>query len=96
MLEQRELTFEGENTNSAAGGGLFVGYGINRKVTLFAQADGETDAFGTIVGIAGADLDGVGPVDFYAAGLNDRVSRGVGGYVLAKCHTNLVRCSACG
>ena len=34
------LSVEGEDGNDAGGGGLFVGYGLNRQFTLFLQADG--------------------------------------------------------
>ena len=34
------LSIEGEDTNNAGGGGVFVGYGLNRRFTLFAQLDG--------------------------------------------------------
>ena len=42
------LAVEGEDRNNAGGGGIHVGLGLNRRVTLFAQADGaEFDDQGT-------------------------------------------------
>ncbi len=34
------LTVESQDRNNAGGAGLFVGYGVNRRFTIFAQADG--------------------------------------------------------
>lgn len=34
------LVVESDDRENAGGGGLTVGYGINRRITLFAQADG--------------------------------------------------------
>ena len=34
------LVVEDDDRSNAGGGGLIVGYGINRRITLFAQADG--------------------------------------------------------
>ena len=34
------LSVESQDRNNAGGGGVFVGYGLNRHVTLFALADG--------------------------------------------------------
>ncbi len=38
-LSGASLSAEDEDRNDAGGGGLFVGYGLNRRFTLFAQAD---------------------------------------------------------
>lgn len=34
------LEVESQDRNNAGGGGLLVGYGVNRRFTIFAQADG--------------------------------------------------------
>jgi len=47
------LSVEGEDRNDAGGGGLFVGYGLNRRFSLFAQVDGarfDEQSTGTVEG----------------------------------------------
>jgi opacity protein-like surface antigen len=39
-LSAASLTVEGQDRNDAAGGGISVGYGVNRNIMLFAQLDG--------------------------------------------------------
>jgi hypothetical protein len=39
-LSGASLTVEGQESNGAAGGGISVGYGLNRNIMLFAQLDG--------------------------------------------------------
>ena len=56
------LTVENGDTNAAGGGGIRVGYGLNRIVTLFAQFDGgqfdvsESDGIGGQWTMGHADL----------------------------------------
>lgn len=47
------LSIEGEEGNEAGGGGIFVGYGFNRRFTVFFQADGaqfDEQSAGDVVG----------------------------------------------
>lgn len=47
------LTLDGEDRAEAGGGGLYVGYGLNRRFTLFVQLDGarfDEQSTGTVEG----------------------------------------------
>ncbi len=61
-LSGASLTLENEDRNAAGGGGLLVGYGLNRNITLLVQFDGaQFDEQST------GDLEGdwrMGHVDF--------------------------------
>ena len=61
-LSGASLTLENEDRNEAGGGGLIVGYGVNRNITLLVQFDGaQFDEQST------GDLEGdwrMGHVDF--------------------------------
>lgn len=52
-LSGASLTVENEDRNNAGGGGLQVGYGVNRNITLFAQANAaqfDQQSTGTVQG----------------------------------------------
>ncbi|MDX1493456.1 MAG: outer membrane beta-barrel protein, partial [Longimicrobiales bacterium] len=61
-LSGASLSIENQERNDAGGGGLTVGYGFNRKVTVFVQLDGaqfDEQSTGTVQGdwtMAHADL----------------------------------------
>lgn len=52
-LSGASLTLENQDRNNAGGGGLIVGYGLNRNVTLLVQLDGaqfDEQSTGTVEG----------------------------------------------
>lgn len=58
------LAVESQDRDNAGGGGLIVGYGLNRRVTLFAQADGaEFDD------VSSPDIDGTWTMGHFDLGV---------------------------
>jgi hypothetical protein len=51
-ISGQSLTGQNNETNNAGGGGILIGYGLNRNVTIFAQFDGAQ------FDVENTDLDG--------------------------------------